>query len=126
MNALTVAKNAKVLATYIPPFPQSPPEIVWMRTPRTDIPALVINETANSRIAYLAADIDRRFAQDNLPDHGDLLANVVRWAARDTIPIEVTGAGLVDCELYRQQNRLILHVLNLTKPPARGERRFTS
>ena len=58
--------------------------------------------------------IDRRFAVDNLPDHGDLLANLVRWAARGNLPLHLEGRGLVDCELYRQPGRLILHVVNLT------------
>ena len=85
-----------------------------MREPRTNIPGLVLNETASGRVAYLPADIDRRFAVDNLPDHGDLLANLVRWAARGTLPLEVTGRGLIDCELYQQPGRVILHLVNLT------------
>lgn len=114
LHDLTISANGKVLATFIPPFPQTPPEIVWMRTPRTEIPGIVINEVGNARVVYLPADIDRLFANHNFPDHGDLLANIVRWAAGDSIPLEVQGAGLVDCELYRQESRLILHVLNLT------------
>jgi hypothetical protein len=67
-----------------------------------------------SRIAFLPADLDRRFGRDNLPDHGNLLANLVRWAAAETIPLAVEGRGLVDFHLYRQSSRLILHVVNLT------------
>ena len=66
------------------------------------------------RIAFLPADLDRRFARDNLPDHGNLLANLVRWAAKDDIPLAVEGPGLIDCHLYRQPGRLILHLVNLT------------
>ena len=66
------------------------------------------------RVAYLAADLDRRYARDNLGDTGTLLANLVRWTARDDIPLDVTGPGLIDCHLYRQSNRLILHCVNLT------------
>jgi len=62
----------------------------------------------------LPADIDRRFGRDNLPDHGDLLANIVRWVARDTIPLVLDGPGLIDCHLYRQTEHLILHLVNLT------------
>jgi hypothetical protein len=65
---------------------------------------------------FLPADIDRRFGRDNLPDHGDLLANLVRWAAKDPLPLSVEGPGLIDCHLYRQQDRLILHLVNLTNP----------
>ena len=86
-----------------------------MRTPRTEVPGLIVRRTARgSRIAFLVADIDRRFARDNLPDHGDVLANLVRWAAGDSVPLAVEGPGLIDCHLYRQHERLILHLVNLT------------
>jgi hypothetical protein len=103
-----------VLATYIPPFPTTPPEIAYMTTRATDVPALVVNESLPGRVAYLAADLDRLYAQFNLADHGDLLANLVRWAARDTLPITVEGPGFLDVSLYRQEGRLILHLLNLS------------
>lgn len=107
--------DAIVPLTLVPVFPTYPPETSWMRTPRTDIPALVLREhKAGGRIAYLPADIDRRFALSNLPDHGDLLENVFRWAARDVIPLRVEGRGLIDCHLYQQSGKLILHLVNLT------------
>ncbi len=104
-----------VPVTFIPHFPIYPPEFSWMQEPRTKIAALVLRSSATeSRCAYLAADMDRRFAQHNLPDHGDLLANLIRWACKEDIPLKVEGKGLVDCHLYRQRDRLILHVVNLT------------
>ena len=75
---------------------------------------MVIREQSGARIAYLPADIDRRYEQGNIPDHGDLLANLVRWAAKDSLPLEVQGPGLIDCHLYRQPGRLVLHMVNLT------------
>jgi hypothetical protein len=107
--------STEVLMTFIPEFPIYPPETAWMRVPETDIPGLIVRTTAGgSRIAFLPADIDRQFGRHNLPDHGNLLANVVRWAAKDHIPLSVEGAGLIDCHLYQQAGRLILHVVNLT------------
>ena len=86
-----------------------------MREPRTNIPALILNDRAGrGRVAFLPADLDRRFTRDNLPDHGDLLANLLCWAARDNIPFSAEGAGLFDCHLYREPGRLILHLVNLT------------
>lgn len=87
-----------------------------MREARTEIPGLVLNEKkgGRGRVAYLAADVDRRFAQDYLPDHGDLLAAIVRWAVSDEMPVRVEGAGLIDVHVYRQPGRLVLHVVNLT------------
>jgi len=101
---------------FVPPFPMYPPETSWMRHPTSSLPALVLNESAGGRVGYLAADLDRCFGRDNLPDHGRLLANLIRWAAHDDIPLEVVGPGMFDCHLYRQPGRLILHVVNLTNP----------
>ncbi|MGD0498410.1 MAG: alpha-amylase family protein [Bryobacteraceae bacterium] len=112
-EAVRIDPGVVVPLTYIPPFPISPPETAWMRTPQTDIPGLVLNTAGKSRIAYLPADIDRRYVRDSLPDHADLLANIVRWAAGGQIPLAVKGAGLIDCHLYRQPGRVVLHVVNL-------------
>jgi len=115
LEPLRVDGRAQVLMTFVPPFPIYPPETAWMREPKTDVPGLILNSTAGGgRIAFLPADLDRRFARDNLPDHGSLLANLARWAGKDEIPLRVEGAGLIDCHLYRQSKRLILHLVNLT------------
>jgi hypothetical protein len=115
LEPLRVDGGAKVLTTFIPAFPMFPPEQAWMREPRTDIPGLVVNGTSgHGRVVFLPADLDRRYGRDNLPDHGNLLANLVRWAARDNFPLQVEGAGFVDCHLYRQKDKLVLHLVNLT------------
>jgi hypothetical protein len=112
---VTVAPTARVLMTYVPPRPAFPPEAVWLHESTTNVAGLVVSERANGgRVAYLAADIDRRYARDNISDSGTLLANIVRWAANDDIPLTFDGPGLLDCHLYRQPGRLILHVVNLT------------
>jgi hypothetical protein len=71
-------------------------------------------ERGKARVVYMPADIDRRYAQEHLPDHGDLLANLVRWAVSDDVPVTVEGPGMIDCHLYKQGNRLLLHLVNLT------------
>jgi hypothetical protein len=115
LEALAVEPSARVLATFVPAFPVSPPEDAWMRTPKTDIPGLIVNEKpGRGRVAYLPADLDLRYARDNLPDHGDLLANLVRWAASDDLPLRVEGPGLIDCHFYRQTGRALVHLVNLT------------
>ncbi len=115
LEPLEVDTGASVPLTLVPVVPVMPVEAVWMREPKTGIPGAVLNEkTGGGRVAYLPADIDRRFARDNLPDHGNLLARLVRWAARDDMPLRVEGAGLIDANLYRQTGRLVLHLVNLT------------
>ncbi len=107
--------EANVLLTFIPEFPIYPPETAWMREPKTDIAGLIIkNLPGGNRIAFMPADIDRQFARYNLPDHGKLLANIIRWASKDNIPLTVEGAGMIDCNIYHQPGRLVLHMTNLT------------
>lgn len=115
LEPLKVDSQAEVLMSYIPPFPIYPPETAWMRTSKTDIPGLIIRTlTQGSRVAFLPADLDRQFARYNLPDHGDLLTNIIRWASKEDIPLNVDGKGLLDCSLYAQPGRLVMHAVNLT------------
>jgi hypothetical protein len=115
LEKISVSSGAVMPLTFIPAFPVFPPETAWMREPKTDIPALILStHSAGGRVAYMPADIDRRVALDILPDHGNLLANLVRWAAGDSIPLRVAGPGLIDCHLYTQPGRLVLHLVNLT------------
>ncbi|MEO5998940.1 MAG: beta-galactosidase [Chitinophagaceae bacterium] len=115
LEPLRVDTRVEVLMTFIPQFPTYPPEKAYMREPKTDIPGLIINTTSKgSRVVFMPADIDRQFGRFNTPDHGNLLANMVRWTTKNELPISVEGAGLIDCHLYEQQGRLILHIVNLT------------
>jgi hypothetical protein len=115
LEPLTTDRRTETLMTFIPEFPIYPPETAWMRVSHTDIPGLILNTLGEgSRIAFMPADLDRQYARYNLPDHGDLLANLVRWAAKDNIPLAAEGTGLIDCNIYIQPGRLILHAVNLT------------
>jgi len=106
--------DVDVALTWVPPFPIYPPEKSWMAVPQTGLPAVTTRTlSSGGRVAYLAADVDRGYARHHHPDHGRLLANLVRWAGRDDIPLAVEGAGVVDCHLYRQGEALIVHLVNL-------------
>ena len=65
-------------------------------------------------MVYFAADIDRCFGREHLPDHRELLLNAVRYAAGDSLPVDISGPGRLDCTIYRQGGRRILHLVNLT------------
>lgn len=103
------------VATYIPSYPIYPPEFSWMREARTDMPVLLAGEhPSGGRLVYFAGDVDRAYGRSHLPDLGDLLANAVRWAAKDTIPLRLEGPGYLDCALYRKEERLLVHLINLS------------
>ncbi|MCR8632037.1 alpha-amylase family protein [Paenibacillus radicis (ex Xue et al. 2023)] len=110
-----VDESLTELATYIPSYPIYPPEFSWVRTPQTDIPVMLAGQhSSGGRLFYFAGDVDRCYGRTHLPDLGELLANAVKWAAADKLPLKVEGPGYLDCKLYRQENRLILHIVNLS------------
>jgi len=114
LQGVEPTEGSEVPLTFIPDFPSHPPELSWMRTERTQIPGMVLREEGGSRRAYFAADVDRRFARDYFEDHGRLLANTIRWTAHDDVLLKVRSEGLLDCHLYRQEGRMILHIVNLS------------
>jgi hypothetical protein len=112
---VVVEKSIAAPISFISEFPIFPPEFSWMREMDSGKPCVVLNESEHGgRIVYLAADLDRCFRRDNFPDHGNMLINIIKWAANGTIPIEINGPGLVDCQIYEQDNSLIIHLVNLT------------
>jgi hypothetical protein len=111
---MKVGAGAMVPLTLVPAFPTYPPETSWMRQPTSDIPGLILSRHGPSRVAYMPADLDRRYAREHLPDHATLLANVVRWVSGPGTPLAVDGPGLIDCHLYRQSDGMVLHMVNLT------------
>ena len=116
---LRLDAGAEVPMTYIPQFPTYPPETAYMREPKTDIPGVILRSNIKGgRVAFVPADIDRQFGHLNLPDHGNLLANIVRWAVKDNLPLSVEGAGMIDCHMYQKSGKLILHLVNLTNASA--------
>jgi hypothetical protein len=115
LQSLQIDKGVEVPVTFIPQFPVYPPETAWMRQPVTDIPGLVLKTAANgNRTAFLPANIDTQFAVNNLPDHANLLENIVRWVTKNDIPLRIEGTGFIDCHLYEQDDHLLLHLVNLT------------
>jgi hypothetical protein len=119
LEPLDVASPGSVALSYVPALPLSPPEDVWMRQPSTGIPGLVCSEHGGARVAYLPADLDRRFARDQLPDHADLLAALALWCLRDDVPLELDAPGLIDCRPWRTHTgEVIVHLLNLNNANA--------
>ncbi len=107
--------NLKPLVSYIPSFTINPPEFSWIpeEQPGT-CPLFAGTLPSGGRAVYFAGDVDRCYGRGLLPDHGVLLTNAVRWATKNALPLTLEGPGYIDCKLYRQNNRLIVHLTNLT------------
>lgn len=69
---------------------------------------------SGARVVYFAADIDRCYGRDGLPDHRRLLTGAINWTLRAAPLIRVEGPGNLSVKVYRQQSRVIVHLNNIT------------
>lgn len=102
--------------TLVPSYPDLPMEHVFPRIPHTDIREVYLRELGGSRITYIPWDIDRIFWEVMAVDHAVLLGNLVRWTLGAEPPVKVDGPGLVDISIWRQENSMTVHLVNLTNP----------
>jgi hypothetical protein len=102
--------------TLIPSYPDLPMEKVFTKTPRTDIAQVFLREIGSGRVVYFPWDIDRTFWEVLDVDHGQLLRNAVNWATNEPAPVTVTGPGILDVTLWKQNKSITVHLVNLTNP----------
>ena len=116
VDVTAVEPLASAPLTLIPSYPDLPMEMVYPRVPKTDIPEVYLRERGRSRVVYFPWDIDRVFWEVLSLDHGRLLGNAVEWATNEERPATVTGAGILDVTVWRQQDSMTVHLVNLTNP----------
>ncbi len=113
---VTPKEDFPLPVTLIPTYPDLPMEDVYPRVPETDIRELYLKENGKSRVAYFPGDIDRTFWQIMSTDHGKLLRNTILWALNEEPLIEVKGPGVIDVTLWKQEESMTVHLVNLTNP----------
>jgi hypothetical protein len=104
--------------TVVPGFVQYPPELAYPPVSHTGEPAVVLQESGASRLAYFPGDIERTFW---LTGHGDLLRlmhNTIRWLTRDERIVQVDGDGFVEMFAWETAPGYAVHLLNYTNPNA--------
>ena len=116
MEVEAVDKFPNPPVTLIPSYPDLPMEDVYPRQPKTDIPEIYMREKGESRIVFFPWDIDRVFWEIMCVDHGRLIGNAVKWAAKEELPVAVTGAGVIDIALWKQKDSMTIHLVNLSNP----------
>ena len=100
-------------SAYIPAFPIYPPEFSWIREFKPELGTSFAGVLkTGSRIVYLAADLDRCYGKEGLSDHARILVNAVHYAADHGLPLTVSGEGKLDCTIYQQGKRVIVHLVN--------------
>ena len=114
LEPLRIDAGATVPLTFIPPFPIYPPETSWMRTPKTDIPGLVLRNAARLRTcpptstAATPATICPITRACSPTWSAGLRGAIFRWPSR--------GAGCWTATSTGSPGGLILHLVNLTNP----------
>ena len=102
--------------TLIPTYPDLPMEDVYPRVAETDTRELYLRQVGKGRVAYIPGDLDRSFWQMLGVDHGQLLSNVINWALDEESIVDVTGPGVIDVNVWRQDKSMTVHLVNLTNP----------
>ena len=113
----TKSTNANsLLMTVVPSYPDLPMEDVYPRIAHTDIPAIHVNEVGAGRVVYFPWDIDRTFWDVLAGDHLTLLRNAVQRVTNESPRVSVSGPGVVDISIWRQEDSMTVHIVNLTNP----------
>jgi hypothetical protein len=73
-------------------------------------------EVGKGRVVYFPMDLDHTFWDVLAPDHYLLLRNAVEWAADESQPLSVSGAGFLDIAYWRQKGSLTAHLVNMNNP----------
>lgn len=113
-----VKPGTKVLGRVVYPYWQNDySRYVGLQQPpgiRTELPSIIINEYGDGRVVYLPNRIDAVYAALNLTEAKRLLANAVRWAAKEQI-LELEAPTCIEATLYAQEEkgRTIVHLVNV-------------
>lgn len=116
VNVKPVAVEGKPALTLVPSYPDLPMEEVYTLTPHTNTPGVFARTVGKGRVVYIPFDLDRTFWEILAADHGTLLRNSVAWAHGGEQPLEVSGKGVLDVSIWRQQGSITAHMVNLTNP----------
>lgn len=102
--------------TLIPSYSDLPMERVFTTQATSDTPMAFCRTVGRGRVVYLPMDLDRTFDEIGHGDHLKLLGAMVDWATQERRPLEITGPGLIDIALWRQERSLTAHLVNLNNP----------
>ncbi len=108
--------DAAPLLRQIPAYPSYPTELSITPVERAQRPTAIAREKDGSRLVYLSMDIAATYWKSGGGDLADLLANSLRWALSDTMPVRVDGEGLVEIFGWRTEPGYAVHLINYHNP----------
>ena len=78
--------------------------------PDTGYPAVTINQFGKGKVAYVSASVFRSYWKKNRPQTKYLVRNLVDLVTTDKL-LEVQADASVEVSLFKQDSRLVLHLL---------------
>lgn len=92
----------------------------------TDTPLILQGRHGEGTIIFLPWEPDRMAFVYGLPDHFDLLGRTLRLAPRWQDVVRIEGPGLMDVSVMGAEDRLCVHLVNLSAPGSfnSGQRRI--
>ncbi len=85
---------------------------------------LILSEHSGGRVAYFAAAMDAAYLEAGRPYERLLLANAVRWAAKQEPPVRITAPANVQAGFFTKEDasarQTIVHLLNAINSTARA------
>jgi len=115
-----ISTSGAAILTDIPQHPGYPVEAVFPKTSHTAEQTLVAREVGQSRLVYVAGDIEAGYWRSSAGDLGDLIAGALRWVTRDQRPLKVEGVGLLETTAFQTEVGYAVHLVNHTNPNFRG------
>lgn len=77
-------------------------------------PLAVAHQGTGGRTVYFANQMGRAFKMVHAPALGDLIADAVRWAVGDALPLQAVAPATLQLSLRRTNVGLTVHCVNLT------------
>lgn len=104
----------EMVASYIPPIANQPPEKAWRATLETDYPTVVASRAGRGRVVYFANQVDRLVYTHGHTDFRRLFANAVRWAAGGEPLVTTSAPPSVHVSANRVPDGYVVHLVNTT------------
>lgn len=98
----------------VPAFPDLPMEEVYPRDVPADYEEVLYRRVGKGRVVFFDGDIGRCYWDYLLVDYRRLIANSVRWAIQCKDAVRVEGMGLIDVTAWRNEEGLMIHLVNMT------------
>ncbi len=114
VNPVSAAADTQVPLRRAAPFKVFPEGWAYPTEDDPGEPLLVAREPGAGRTVFLATQLGRSYTMLHYPPLGDLIADTVRWAARDALPLRAVAPPTLQLSSRSCGNGMAVHGVNLT------------